>query len=205
LNGPSTKPEWLDLAVEEYKALRTEITETSKAQQWAIGLTLTALGVIVSQASNLWKDPLLATAVFLIFVPMLVTMMLLVWLAQIGSIIRTGAYLSGVETAVRDAWPGVPDGVFGWERYLRGSERPWWTHLYEWGHVGVVGLLTLVGAGSIALGWYKASVTADGPALISGTVRGFESEDVLALAISGLLGVIVLFAFVSSVILARRR
>ena len=41
------RPPWLDLGLEEYKALRSEIIETQKAQQWTVGLSFTALGIVV--------------------------------------------------------------------------------------------------------------------------------------------------------------
>ena len=193
------KPAWLDVALEEYKALRAEIIETQKAQQWSVGLGLTAIGIVASQVPDLLRNPLAATSVFLILVPLVVTALLLVWLSQVGGMFRLGLHLCRLESAVAKAWSSKPDEVFGWETFLgeRGSRRGW-IRLYERGYYGIVGLLTAIAAGSMILGWYRATHLRSGETIgpFAGDVLGLDRLTLVTVVTALVLAVTAVFGLV---------
>jgi len=196
------KPPWLDVALEEYRALRSEIIETQRAQQWTVGLSFTALGIVASQVTDLLGSPVAAVAVFIVLVPLVICAFLLVWLAQIGGMMRLGGQIWRLELRVHQDWI-APEEVFAWETYLRDPDSK--THsfrVYEWGYGGIVTIYSLLALGSIVLGQHREEPTDNVLGWLGGNLGGISRVTLLAFVVGALVIFVALF---SSVELPRLR
>ena len=186
------RPPWLDLALEEYKALRSEIIETQKAQQWTVGLSFTALGIVASQVTDLLGSPVAAVAVFIVLVPLVICAFLLVWLAQIGGMMRLGEQICRLEQRVHED-KIAPEEVFAWESYLRrpvSQTRSF--RLYEWGYQGILAIYSFLALGSIVLGRHPVKPTDDELGWLGGTLAGISRVTLLALLVAAVVIVVAL-------------
>jgi hypothetical protein len=188
------RPPWLDLGLEEYKALRSEIIETQKAQQWTVGLSFTALGIVASQVTDLLGSPVAAVAVFIVLIPLVICAFLLVWLAQIGGMMRLGGQIWRLEQRVHE--DGIaPEEIFAWESYLRRPESKTRSfRLYEWGYQGIVAIYSFLALGSIVLGRHGGKPTDDELGLLGGNLAGISRVTLLALLVAAVVIVVDLFS-----------
>lgn len=187
-------PSWAEAALEEYKAHRAAFLDTQAAAHRTLAFGLTAIGVLVAGAFNVWdsRETFPSTALFLVVIPIVSVLVLVQWSGQMLFLTRRGEYLQAIEHAIRDMhkppreshkpppeshapppesdWP-LPDTLFTWEdqfdkrHSIRGTE--WWKPDLRWHlHAGTL-VFGLVAVGSLALGAYK----------------GFNSAPVLTIAI----------------------
>lgn len=103
------EPPWLDIALEEYKALRAEILTTMQTQQSTLTIGTAALGIIAAGAFNLWDEPFVATILFLGVAPFLSMLVLTIWIGEVTRMMRAGSYLQQFEATIHTAVPALPD------------------------------------------------------------------------------------------------
>jgi hypothetical protein len=173
-------PPWGEAALEEYKAHRAAFLDTEAAAQRTLAFGLTAIGILVAGAFNVWdsRETFPSTALFLVVIPIVSMLVLVQWSGQILFLVTRGHYLQNIEHAIRDVYEPPPElhrrppsTLFTWEdkfdkRHGIGGTA-WWKPDLRWHmHAGVL-VFGLVAVGSLALGWYK----------------GYESSPALTIAI----------------------
>jgi hypothetical protein len=156
-----TKPPWLDLALEEYRALRSEILTTMQTQQSTLTLGTAAIGIIVARGFNVWSDPAVAAILFLFVTPFVCKLVLTIWMGEVTRMMRAGGHIHDFEHLVHANVPNLPQAVFNWETRLRAqdpnSRVTRWQRHYEWNYLAIVLMYWLIAVASIAVGWYRAT------------------------------------------------
>jgi hypothetical protein len=157
MTGDETKPYWVDAALAEYAAHRSEVVSEAEAQQQTLGLGATAVGLVVAGAFNVWGNAVLVAVAFLGVVPLLCLFVLVQWVGRAAGLLRVGLYLERLEDALRAAYPLAPPNVFSWEKTLSATTRrgKWWKASYEWHDFGAIAIFAILAYGSIALGAYR--------------------------------------------------
>ena len=129
----------------------------TQAQHSTLALGVTAIGILSAGAFNVWADDrFVASVVFLGAVPLLTSMILVVWVSQVVGMLNVGRYLLRLETSIAAALDHPPTGLMTWEadasreRVL--SRKP----TYAWHYVAVLILFAILMAASIVLGAYRA-------------------------------------------------
>jgi hypothetical protein len=115
-------PSWRDLALEEHRALRTEVIASLQGQLQALGLGTAAIGVLAAGAFTVWEEaPYGAAAVFFVGLPALALLGLFIWTGENARIMRAGTHLLALEQEMKRLHPDMPSTVFSWERRLAGE------------------------------------------------------------------------------------
>lgn len=152
------KPLWLELAIEEYNAMRGEILTTMATQDGTLRFATATVGIVLAAGFNLWaKDSPAATLVFLGVVPALCAMGLIVWLGEVARMMRASDHLFRLEELFACKL-GPPEPVMRWETKLRDSSdgTPQWQGRYVWNYQAIVLTFWFLGVGSVGAGVYRA-------------------------------------------------
>jgi len=108
---------WLTVALEEYKALRTEVIEAIQAQRTIMQLGITGilvlLGVGIQQAPSF-----LATAILSLVIPTIAVFITTAAWGEYFRAARVSAFLSMREAVLNDA-TGTSTPAMKWESWLR--------------------------------------------------------------------------------------
>ena len=182
----ATSPGWVDAVLDEYQAHRSEVLSNAGAQQQALALGATAIGIVFAGAFNVWGNRAVTSVAFLGVVPLLCLFVLVQWVGQTAGLMRVGLYLQELEDALRSAFPSAPPTVFAWERTLaktRGRPRALGVEAnYEWHEYGALAIFVLLAYGSIALGAYRLYARDETAAIVL-----LVAEIIILTAIAGLL------------------
>jgi hypothetical protein len=174
MGNDEDRPEWVEAALAEYSAHRAEVLAGLQAQQHTLTFGVTAVGILVAGAFNVWDERLMASIAFLAAIPLLSIVVLIQWTGQVLGTMRVGFYLEGLERALRNELD-PPKPVLMWEQgIVKRQPRRWWKPHHSWHESGTVAVFVLLSAGSIALGAYRG-------------YDGYESEIVTIAAIAGVL------------------
>jgi hypothetical protein len=106
----------IDFAMEEYRALRTEIIQSMNDGNQIMGFGLAAIGV-VQGAVLTFRDTAFAFYALVLWLPALTSIVMSYWFAAQERIAKASHYLSGTEQRVKRHL-GTPDAV-SWEAWLR--------------------------------------------------------------------------------------
>jgi len=93
--------------------------------------------------------------VFLGAVPLLATMILLIWMSQILGMLDVGRYLLSLERDIREALTDTPEELMTWEQKISTQSALSWPPNYAWHYLAVLGLFGLLTLASIVLGAYR--------------------------------------------------
>lgn len=131
-----TRDELLTLALEEYKALRSEVVNGMDRQYTLANWGVSATAVLVAALTNAWDrlqpHPYFLTFIVLVAVPGIATIYVLNWVSLIGGIARLGARLYEIEenvgrrfaaSDVRAAFDLQPSPQLNTFKYLLGWEH----------------------------------------------------------------------------------
>jgi hypothetical protein len=118
---------WLSVALEEYKSVRTESLDSMKVQNTILSYGATTIGVILSAGiSIIDKDMLLADeAIFLVFTPLIVFFIVMIWAGEVARMYRAGSFLAGHEDIISRYVDKVyilnnwDEPALVWENWLR--------------------------------------------------------------------------------------
>ena len=108
---------WVSAALEEYKVHRAAYLEGLASAQRTLALGITAVGILVAGAFNVWdsSDPLPATLLFLVAIPLVCALVVLQWAGQMLFLVLRHRYLLALESTLRNAYPSGPTTLFTWE------------------------------------------------------------------------------------------
>jgi hypothetical protein len=128
-------PQWLSIALEEYKSLRTESLTAMGNQQTTLRFGTTVLGVTLGLAVKAEADIHARFWVFSLLVPILALVFFALYSTEFGRMVRVGRYIDAVETKINAMFPPNMKSPLGWEKWLDklgpGSEKP--RLPYYWG------------------------------------------------------------------------
>jgi hypothetical protein len=151
---------WVSAALEEYKVHRAAYLEGLASAQRTLALGITAVGILVAGAFNVWdsSDPLPATLLFLVAIPLVCALVVLQWAGQMLFLVLRHRYLLALESTLRNAYPSGPTTLFTWEDLWAEYFRPTggkWKPDHRWLTNATVPLFGLVAVGSLVLGAAK--------------------------------------------------
>lgn len=121
---PPAVAKWLDLKLEEYRALRAEVTTSITTQQSILSFGTATVALVFGPGLGLW-DKATELSVSLIFsglVPLLSALVLVIWWGEVLRMVRAGEWLAHVEEEigkVGETRIGWAENPLGWECYLR--------------------------------------------------------------------------------------
>jgi hypothetical protein len=177
-----TTPVWLELALEEYRALRGEIIATMETQDGGLRFGVAALGIVSAAGFNVWDDTAAAALIFLVVVPFVSVVVLTVWMGEVTRMMRAGRHILKLEEVFDQRIEDLPSPIMKWETRLRDpdSDVTRWERHYEWNYHAIVLMFWSIGILSIAAGLYRG-VWGDDPvgnaiavAAAAGAVTGFS-------------------------------
>ena len=156
--GQRVTPAWLELALEEYRALRAEIVATMETQDGGLRFGIAALGIVSAAGFNVWDETVAATLIFLVVIPFVSVVVLTVWMGEVARMMRAGAHILKLEEVFQDRIAGLPEPIMRWETNLRdrAADTTRWDRHYEWNYVAIVLVFWAIGLASIAAGLYRA-------------------------------------------------
>ena len=135
---------WLSVAMAEYESLRQESLQAQRQQQEVVRTGYAAITLLAGVAAAL-SGRGVAPTILLLIAPLLAIGTAIVWLGELGRMVRVGAYLVEREAAVNDALStsrgprGTPEprsersspeltswstSALGWESALREGRYP---------------------------------------------------------------------------------
>ena len=83
--------EWLTVALEEYKSLRTESLESVKNQHAILNYAILIFGGLTAVAASTWKDlPVISAVVLLLVLPSTASTVLVIWAVEVARVYRVG-------------------------------------------------------------------------------------------------------------------
>lgn len=180
------KPVWLELAIQEYNAMRDEILTTMRTQDGTLRFGAAALGIVIAAGFTIWEDTMAATMIFLALVPFITTIVLIVWMGEVTRMMRAGRHILRLEGMLHEQLKGLPEPVMQWETNLRDPESALtrWERHYEWNYHAIVLMFWTLGIGSIVAAVYRG-VWGEDP-LASATALWAAASVVLVLTVIGL-------------------
>src|SRR5437868_6920688 len=117
---PPAPPEDLTLLLEEYRALRVEITNALQAQHAALSYGIAALALFIVAIASAWdKSPGLTAMTLMTVVPMGILFLFAVWGTEIGRMRRAGSYIASYLKPRVNLTASVQNGL-AWEGWLAG-------------------------------------------------------------------------------------
>jgi hypothetical protein len=166
--GPGPQMDgWLSVALEEYKSIRTESLDSMKVQNTILSYGATTIGVILTAGiSIIDKNMLLADeAIFLVFIPLIVFFIVMIWAGEVARMYRAGTFLADHEQIISRYVDKMyilknwDKPALVWENWLRqksyDNETPH-EKLYIQ-HYSVLSMFLFLAILSIVIGNYKLS------------------------------------------------
>ena len=152
--------EWIQIALEEYKTLRTESLEAVRTQQTTVKLGIVIIGCIMVTGFNLWDKSLLSDIIFFIFIPLLCYITIVIWIGEVERMMRTRYFLTTLEKKISRAYPNSPK-LLNYETWLSKNEStPKWPQL-TCNYIAVIVLFFLMTLASIITGNLKLASEID--------------------------------------------
>lgn len=146
--------DWIEIALEEYKTLRTESIEAVKSQYITLNLGAVIIGGIVITGFNLWEKTILSNLIFLIFIPLFCYFILTIWIGEVKRMTRVGIYIKKLENKISKEYPNnvLP---LNFENWLRSANENGQTNQVKWNYIAVIALFFFISVSSIIIGNYK--------------------------------------------------
>lgn len=151
---------WIEVAMEEYKSLRGEISDSLKNQHSIINYGITAIGLVIGFGANLWKETIPADIIFLIVIPILCHLIMLVWNGEVNRMSRAGNFIKDIEgkinTVVKSMSPEIEEEALSWETWLRkykDKNKANKTNKTNWNYYSLITLFLFINIVSVVLGF----------------------------------------------------
>jgi hypothetical protein len=153
----AVRPDWMELALEEYRALRGEVLTTMQTQDGGLRFGVAALGIVSAAGFAVWKDTAAAALIFLVVIPLVTVVVLIVWIGEVTRMMRAGRHIARLEELFCKRIDDLPRPVMRWETNLRDpqSDITDWERHYSWSYHAIVVMFWLIGIASIGAGLYR--------------------------------------------------
>jgi hypothetical protein len=145
--------DWLSVAIEEYKTLRTESIDAIKGQQTTFNIGTATIGVLTAAAFTVWDKPLLSDLIFMAFLPLTSYLILAVWIGEVSRMMRAGYFISLIENKINSHLK-VEDAL-SWENWLRKKKRGGKTNQMKLNYLAIIALFLSLALVSIIIGNYR--------------------------------------------------
>jgi hypothetical protein len=120
---PRVHDRWLDVKLEEYRALRSEVTTSITSQQSILSFGTATLALVFGPGLALFatKTELAISLIFNALIPLLSGVVLVIWWGEILRMVRAGEWLAQIEKDVNGLFAtlGIAYGPLHWEGWLR--------------------------------------------------------------------------------------
>lgn len=156
---------WIEVALEEYRALRQESLQAMQAQQTIVNYGLLVVGALLGVAFGSWTEVLPSAILLLAFVPIVCYLVLFVWLGEIARMMRVGRYLKDLENEIGSRCPGEPPPL-RWENHLRKTVGGLGTSQMQWNYVAVIALFLLAALIAVGVGHFHIAARIDRMTLV---------------------------------------
>lgn len=118
-----SEQQWLNLALEEYKALRTESLNAMGNQQATLRLGTGVIGVTIGLASNVEED-IARFFLFAVVIPVFTLVFFAMYAIEFARMARVGRYIEYVETEIDRLFPNPnKPSPLRWETWLSTTKR----------------------------------------------------------------------------------
>ena len=127
LNGRLQPDSWLSTAIEEYKSIRTESLDSMKVQNNIVGYGVAATAALLTASIGFIDkndSTILDLAIFCLFIPSVVSFIVMIWAGEVARMYRAGSFLAMREKIINrhiDAKinsGGSLSEPLGWENWL---------------------------------------------------------------------------------------
>lgn len=144
--------DWVDVALEEYRALRAEVLITFQTQHTTLTWGTAALGILIGLGFNAWDERFIAQFTFLGAVPAIAYLVLIIWMGELTRMMRVGKYLSELEGRINESLRPQA-AALGWETFLRKEAAvPGKTGHRLWNYRAVILVYQSLAVGAVAIG-----------------------------------------------------
>lgn len=147
--------DWISIAMEEYKTLRTESLESMKGQQATLKVGTATVGVLAASAFSLWDKTLLPDFIFMVFLPVICYLILVIWIGEVQRMMRAGKFISTIEKKINDNFILKDNNVLSWENWLRIESAKGNTNQMKLNYFAILALFLFVSLISIGIGDYR--------------------------------------------------
>ncbi|XCN74807.1 MAG: hypothetical protein Q3M24_08715 [Candidatus Electrothrix aestuarii] len=137
--------------MEEYKSLRQESLTSITTQQSVLRYGLAITGVLIASAIKCWNDIVLCGALTLVFIPIVCYLVLIIWMGEVGRMMRAGQHILMLEKKVNLTFKEQKYPALSWENYLR-KHKNGATPQLNWSYLAILGLFLFFAVASIVLG-----------------------------------------------------
>ena len=123
-NGTLQPDNWLSTAIEEYKSIRTESLGSMTVQNTIVGYGVAATAALLTAAIGFIDkndSTILDLAIFCLFIPSVVSFIIMIWAGEVARMYRAGSFLAMREKVINkhiDAKGGPLSESLGWENWL---------------------------------------------------------------------------------------
>lgn len=111
-------PGWVSVALEEYRSLRQETLQAIDRQHQILAFGTATSGVVLGVAAKERPGSTSATVLLVVLLPLLVSLVVVVWLGEFRRMVRAGAHVAEIEHAISARYPGEPPPL-RWESDFR--------------------------------------------------------------------------------------
>jgi hypothetical protein len=116
-------PSWVSVALEEYRSLRQESLQAIDRQHQVLALGTATSGVVLGVAAKESSGSTAATILLVVLLPLLVSLIVVLWLGEFRRMARAGAHIAEVERVVSSRYAPDPPPL-SWETVLRDASAP---------------------------------------------------------------------------------
>jgi 8-oxo-dGTP diphosphatase len=135
--------QWLNVVLEEYKAVRAEILVSLQLQQQVIAFGITVLGAASAVGLNFLQSNVYVSAGIGLISPAIALVVVLVWVGELERMVRAGAWVALTERRLATSFAPLPPPL-GWESALRGVGNPFPVVRVLYRYRGILGILPLL-------------------------------------------------------------
>jgi hypothetical protein len=147
----------MTVALEEYRSLRSEIGASVAAQQQILSFGTATIALVIGPGLGLWTtSPTVLLLLFDLFVPVLASMVVVIWFGEVLRMVRAGDAVAELEQRINAAgWEEWGRPALTWECGLRaeGRDRMFGSFVINW--LGVLAAFSLIATCSVAIGFLR--------------------------------------------------
>ncbi len=148
--------EWLEVCLEEYKTLRAESMSAMSAQQSILNYGFATTAALIAVGFHNWTGQVgITIVVFLGFLPIVSSLVLIIWLGEVARMMRASVRLITLEEKI-NSFLDKPDPALTWETWLRQKDDGNHTPQLKWNYAAIVFAFMLISLFSIVIGIFSA-------------------------------------------------
>jgi hypothetical protein len=112
---------WIEIVMEEYKAIKNEINTSIINLQTILNFGLAAIGVLILAGATLISQHEITSILFLLIIPIISYFILIIWLGELERLTRAGYAIRTIEKKINNY---LGKEALIWEGWMRGVNSP---------------------------------------------------------------------------------